>query len=71
MALNEANEWGQIYILDSLMNYKKTKSCKSEMIIEAVVPLFNHINPAVVMSTIKVVLKFLDFIGDEKKVQNY
>ena len=71
MALNEANEWGQIYILDSLMNYKKTKSSKSEMIIEAVVPLFNHINPAVVMSTIKVVLKFLDFIGDEKKVQNY
>ena len=71
MALNEANEWGQIYILDSLMNYKKTKSSKSEMIIEAVVPLFNHINPAVIMSAIKVVLKFLDFIEDEKKVQNY
>ena len=70
-ALNDANEWGQIYILDSLMNYKKTKSHKSEMIIEAVVPLFNHINPAVIMSAIKVVLKFLDFIEDEKKVQNY
>jgi vesicle coat complex subunit len=41
------------------------------MIIEAVVPLFNHINPAVIMSAIKVVLKFLDFIEDEKKVQNY
>ena len=71
MALNDANEWGQIYILDSLMNYKKTKQSKSEMIIEAVVPLFNHINPAVIMSAIKVVLKFLDFIEDEKKVQNY
>ena len=70
-ALNDANEWGQIYILDSLMNYKKTKQSKSEMIIEAVVPLFNHINPAVIMSAIKVVLKFLDFIEDEKKVQNY
>ena len=70
-ALNDANEWGQIYILDSLMNYKKTKAHKSEMIIEAVVPLFNHINPAVIMSAIKVVLKFLDFIEDEKKVQNY
>ena len=53
------------------MNYKKTKAHKSEMIIEAVVPLFNHINPAVIMSAIKVVLKFLDFIEDEKKVQNY
>ena len=71
MALNDANEWGQIYILDSLMKYKKTKASKSEMIIEAVVPLFNHINPAVIMSAIKVVLKFLDFIEDEKKVQNY
>ena len=71
MALNDANEWGQIYILDALMNYKKTKAQKSEMIIEAVVPLFNHINPAVIMSAIKVVLKFLDFIEDEKKVQNY
>jgi vesicle coat complex subunit len=71
VALNDANEWGQIYILDSLMNYKKTKSHKSEMIIEAVIPLFNHINPAVIMSAIKVVLKFLDFIEDEKKVQNY
>ena len=71
MALNDANEWGQIYILDCLMNYKKTKQSKSEMIIEAVVPLFNHINPAVIMSAIKVVLKFLDFIEDEKKVQNY
>ena len=71
MALNDANEWGQIYILDCLMNYKKTKQSKSEIIIEAVVPLFNHINPAVIMSAIKVVLKFLDFIEDEKKVQNY
>ena len=71
MALNDANEWGQIYILDALMNYKKTKPQKSEMIIEAVVPLFNHINPAVIMSAIKVVLKYLDYIEDEKKVQNY
>ena len=71
MALNDANEWGQIYILDALMNYKKTKPQKSELIIEAVVPLFNHINPAVIMSAIKVVLKFLDYIEDEKKVQNY
>ena len=71
MALNDANEWGQIYILDSLMNYNKKVDKKSEMIIEAVVPLFNHINPAVIMSAIKVVLKYLDYIEDEKKVQNY
>ena len=71
MALNDANEWGQIYILDALMSYKKTKPQKSEMIIEAVVPLFNHINPAVILSAIKVVLKYLDYIEDEKKVQNY
>ena len=71
LALNEANEWGQIYILDGLMNYKKNSGKKAEMIIEATIPLFSHINPAVIMSAIKVVLKFLDYVEDEKKVQNY
>ena len=70
-ALNEANEWGQIYILDCLVNYKKKKTKYAEMIIEATVPLFSHINPAVIMSACKVVLKYLDHIDDEKKVQNY
>ena len=70
-ALNEANEWGQVYILDCLVNYKKKKTKYAEMIIEAAVPLFSHLNPAVIMSAVKVVLKYLDHIEDEKKVQNY
>ena len=72
IALNEANEWGQIYILDALItcnNKKKTKY--AEMIIDATVPLFSHINPAVIMSAVKVVLKYLDNVEDEQKVQNY
>lgn len=70
-ALNEANEWGQVYILDCLVNYKKKKTKYAEMIIEATVPLFSHLNPAVIMSAVKVVLKYLDHIEDEQKVQNY
>ena len=70
-ALNECNEWGQIYILDCLVNYKKKKTKYAEMIIDATVPLFSHINPAVIMSACKVVLKYLDHVDDEKKVQSY
>ena len=70
-ALNETNEWGQIYILDFLVNYKKKKTKYAEMIIEASIPLFNHINSAVIMSAVKVVLKYLDHIDEEKKVENF
>ena len=72
IALNEANEWGQIYILDALVNCNSKKKAKyAEMIIDATVPLFSHINPAVIMSAVKVVLKYLDNVEDEQKVQNY
>ena len=72
IALNEANEWGQIYILDALITCNNKKKAKyAEMIIDATVPLFSHINPAVIMSAVKVVLKYLDNVEDEQKVQNY
>jgi vesicle coat complex subunit len=72
-ALQEANEWGQVYILDSLINYnpKKNHSTKSEEIIESVIPRLSHANPAVVMSALKVILKFLDLVENVDNVRNY
>lgn len=72
-ALQEANEWGQVYILDSLINYnpKKNHSAKSEEIIESVIPRLSHANPAVVMSALKVILKFLDLVENVENVRNY
>ena len=71
LALNESNEWGQVYILDSLISYTPKKEKSAELIIESVLPRLTHANPSVVMSAIKVVLKFLDSIESPESVRNY
>lgn len=71
LALNESNEWGQVYILDSLISYKPKKEKSAELIIESVLPRLAHANPSVVMSAIKVILKFLDWIESPDNVRNY
>ena len=70
-ALSEANEWGQVYILDSLTAFKSKKPKQAEDIIESVIPRLSHSNPSVVMSAVKVVLKFLDEIENIENVKNY
>jgi len=71
VALPESNEWGQIYILDSLVRFTPKKPKQADEIIESVLPRLNHANPAVVMSAVKVVLKFLDWIESPDNVRNY
>ena len=72
-ALAEANEWGQVYILDSLMKYSplKKQSEKAERIIEAVIPRLSHANPAVALCAVKVILKFLDWVENEESVGTF
>jgi vesicle coat complex subunit len=71
LALNEANEWGQVYILDALTSFTPKKSKQAEDIIESVLPRLSHANPSVVMSAVKVILKFLDWIESIETVRNY
>jgi len=49
LALNETIEWGQIYILDILVNYVPDSQEETDDIIERILPRLNHINPAVVL----------------------
>ena len=70
-ALAESNEWGQIYILDSLAVFSPKNAKQAEDIIESVLPRLNHVNPSVVMSAVKVVLKFLDWIESVENVRNF
>ena len=70
-ALNESNEWGQVFILDALINYVPKKDNYSEDIIDSVIPRLNHENPAVVMSAVKVILKFLDKISNTETAKTY
>ena len=63
-ALNDCNEWGQIYILEAIATYDSSDSKECESIIERVLPRLAHNNPAVILSAVKVVLKYLDYIGN-------
>eukprot|EP00605_Chrysophyceae_sp_TOSAG23-4_P000046 GSChrysophyteH1.ASY1.ANO1.48.1 assembled CDS len=62
-ALNECTEWGQVFILDSLSKYVPTDAREAEGIIERVTPRLQHANSAVVMSAVKVILKYMDEIS--------
>jgi len=63
-AVNDSNEWGQIYILEAISTYETSDSKECENIIERVLPRLAHNNPAVILSAVKVVLKFLDYISN-------
>ena len=67
----EANEWGQVNILDGLILFSPKKDQTAEEIIEGVLPRLSHANPSVVLSAIKVILKFLDHIDNIEKVRGY
>ena len=61
-ALNECTEWGQVFILDSLAKYVPQDGREAEGIIERVSPRLQHANSAVVMSAVKVILKYMDSV---------
>lgn len=64
-ALNECTEWGQVFILDSLALYNPADSREAESIIERVTPRLQHANSAVVLSAIKVMIKYMDLITSQ------
>ena len=69
-ALNETNEWGQVYILESIISYKPKSSKEAEEIIERIMPRLQHANPAVVLGATKNILHFIEFVeGDDSKIK--
>eukprot|EP00292_Cryptomonas_paramecium_P003004 CAMPEP_0113683024 /NCGR_PEP_ID=MMETSP0038_2-20120614/13037_1 /TAXON_ID=2898 /ORGANISM="Cryptomonas paramecium" /LENGTH=612 /DNA_ID=CAMNT_0000602255 /DNA_START=44 /DNA_END=1879 /DNA_ORIENTATION=+ /assembly_acc=CAM_ASM_000170 len=64
-ALNECSEWGQVVILDALAVVTGSfgdEAKEAEAIIERVTPRLQHANAAVVLSAVKVVLRFMEFL---------
>ena len=70
-AMAKAGEWGQVQILNALILYNPKKSIHAEEVIEGVIPRLSHANQSVVMSAVKVILKFMDLIDDINKVKSY
>jgi len=63
-ALNECTEWGQVFILDSLSNYSPADSKEAQSICERITPRLQHANAAVVLSAVKVLMKYMEVISD-------
>jgi len=65
-ALNECTEWGQIFILDALSQYTPKDASEAQRTCERVTPRLQHANAAVVLSAIKVLMKYGSLISDEE-----
>ncbi|RKP21083.1 hypothetical protein ROZALSC1DRAFT_27480, partial [Rozella allomycis CSF55] len=66
-SLSSFKRWGQITILDALIAFVPSNSKEAEMIVEKILPRLQHANSAVVMSSIKILLNFVDnYISNEE-----
>lgn len=64
-ALNTCNEWGQVFILDAMATFRPADSETAERIIERVLPRLNHANSAVVLSSVKIIMLYMDIITND------
>lgn len=69
-ALENCSEWGQIYILDSLLNYVPQTSDEATVMTERIVARLQHSNSAVVLTVIKVLLYLMNYI-ESKQSNDY
>ncbi|KZT11372.1 Adaptor protein complex beta subunit [Laetiporus sulphureus 93-53] len=65
-ALGESSEWGQIYILDSLLRYVPEKHEDAQQMGERVLVQLSHANSAVVLTAIKVLLYLMNYMEDRQ-----
>merc|ERR1719163_159624 len=70
-ALNECSEWGQVFILDFLAKFTPGDAAQAENIIERVLPRLKHSNSAVVLSAVKIVMRYLEIISNKETVSRF
>lgn len=56
--LEEANEWGLIYVLELLADAKDVSEELAQFLVTRMLPQLSHSNPAVVMAAVKVIANF-------------
>jgi len=64
-ALNECTEWGQVFILDNLSSYTPKDDREAQSICERITPRLAHANAAVVLSAVKVLMKYMEMMGQD------
>lgn len=71
LALTEANEWGQTIMLDALSSFAPENPQQAEKILERVSVYTSHRNAGVVLGSIRVVMRILDYLHDDDLIRNY
>ncbi|KAJ9113732.1 hypothetical protein QFC20_001757 [Naganishia adeliensis] len=69
-ALGECSEWGQVYILDSLLSFTPQSPNEAEQLGERISIRLQHANSAVVLTTIKVLLYLMNYMEDESFISS-
>lgn len=69
-AVNDTNEWGQIYILEALATHEVKDHQEADNIVERILPRLAHNNPAVILAAIKIILKCLDLMDESVKTKD-
>ncbi|TFK47116.1 Adaptor protein complex beta subunit [Heliocybe sulcata] len=71
IALNECSEWGRVGILGALARYKTDDEKEREHICERVIPQFQHVNGAVVLAAVKVIMIHMRGIRREDLLKQF
>jgi vesicle coat complex subunit len=66
-AVNDSNEWGQVYILEAVSFHDTQDAKEAENIVERVMPRLSHNNPAVILASVKLILKNLDLVPKDQR----
>ncbi|KZV91067.1 Adaptor protein complex beta subunit [Exidia glandulosa HHB12029] len=69
MAMGECSEWGQIYILDSLLSFVPQTCQEAEQLADRIVIRLQHANSAVVLTSIKVLLFLMNYMDNKKVIE--
>ncbi|EJD53032.1 Adaptor protein complex beta subunit [Auricularia subglabra TFB-10046 SS5] len=69
MAMGECSEWGQIYILDSLLSFVPQTYQEAEQLADRIVIRLQHANSAVVLTSIKVLLYLMNYMDNKKVIE--
>lgn len=70
-AMNDCHEWGIVYILDALSKYIPSDSQEAESIMERISSRLAHRNAAVALSSIRLIMKYMDYLTDPESIRNY
>ncbi|OUS42063.1 Clathrin/coatomer adaptor, adaptin-like protein [Ostreococcus tauri] len=65
--LTQCTEWGQVYVLDALAEYSACDSVEASNIVERVSAHLQHSNGAVVLASVKVLMKNIQLISESAR----